>query len=70
MGFHRFKRGQLPALLIYEQDETRIKGKTVFTDYCRSEFSLLLEFVVRRQLLHQNESKACLYDGNPKRSTT
>ncbi len=30
----------------------------------------LIEFVVRRQLLHQNESLAGLYDGNPKRSTT
>ena len=29
-----------------------------------------MECVVRRQLLHQNESLAGLYDGNPKRHTT
>lgn len=69
MGFHRFKRGQLPALPIYFQDETRIKGLMFLLTIALRVFTLI-EFVVRRQLLHQNESLAGLYDGNPKRSTT
>lgn len=69
MGFHRFKRGQLPALPIYFQDETRIKGLMFLLTIALRVFTLM-EFVVRRQLLHQNESLAGLYDGNPKRHTT
>jgi transposase len=69
MGFHRFKRGQLPALPIYFQDETRIKGLMFLLTIALRVFTLM-EFVVRRQLLHHNESLAGLYDGNPKRHTT
>lgn len=69
MGFHRFKRGQLPALPIYFQDETRIQGLMFLLTIALRVFTLI-EFVVRRQLLKQSKSLAGLYDGNPKRSTT
>lgn len=69
MGFHRFKRGQLPALPIYFQDETRIKGLMFLLTIALRVFTLI-EFVVRRQLLDLDESLAGLYDGNPKRRTT
>jgi transposase len=69
MGFHRFKRGQLPALPIYFQDETRIRGLMFLLTIALRVFTLI-EFVVRRQLLQQSKSLTGLYDGNPKRSTT
>ena len=69
MGFHRFKRGELPALPIYFQDQTRIRGLMFLLTICLRVFTLM-EFVVRRQLEKQQESLACLYDGNPKRRTT
>ena len=69
MGFHRFKRGALPALPIYFQDESRIRGLMFLLTIALRVFTLI-EFVVRRQLRKQQESLAGLYDGNPKRSTT
>lgn len=68
MGFHRFKRGQLPALPIYFQDETRIRGLMFLLSIALRVFTLI-EFVVRRQLLLSHEDLAGLYDGNPKRKT-
>ena len=68
-GFHRFKRGQLPALPIYFQDEERIGGLMFLLTIALRVFTLI-EFVVRRQLAKEpNNSIAGLYDGNPKRST-
>ena len=69
MGFHRFKRGELPALPIYFQDEARIRGLMFLLTIALRVFTLI-EFVVRRQLNKQQESLAGLFDGNPQRRTT
>ena len=67
-GFHLFKRGRLPALPIYFQDEDRIRGLMFLLTLALRVFSLM-EYVVRRQLSEQQQSLASLYDGNPKRTT-
>lgn len=67
-GFHLFKRGRLPALPIYFQDETRIRGLMFLLTIALRLFTLI-EFVVRRELANQQEKLAGLYDGNPKRTT-
>ena len=67
-GFHRFKRGALPALPIYLQNENRIAGLMFLLTIALRLFTLI-EFVVRQQLKTQNASLAGLYAGNPKRST-
>ncbi|MEY3826491.1 MAG: hypothetical protein RLZZ148_1307, partial [Cyanobacteriota bacterium] len=65
-GFHRFKRGRLPALPIYFQDEQKIRGLMFLLTIALQVFTLM-EFVVRRQLVEQKKLLAGLYDGNPKR---
>jgi transposase len=67
-GFHRFKRGHLPALPIYFQDEQKIRGLMFLLTIALQVFTLM-EFVVRRQLVAQKQLLAGLYDGNPKRTT-
>ena len=67
-GFHRFKRGRLPALPIYFQDEQRICGLMFLLTIALRVFTLM-EFVVRRQLATEPQSLAGLYEGNPKRKT-
>ena len=67
-GFHRFKRGHLPALPIYFQDEERIRGLMFLLTIALTLFTLM-EFVVRRQLTESEQSLPGLYSGNPKRST-
>ncbi len=67
-GFHRFKRGRLPALPIYFQDDQKIRGLMFLLTIALQVFTLM-EFVVRRQLAAQQQSLAGLYDGNPKRTT-
>ncbi len=68
-GFHRFKRGRLPALPIYFQDEQRIRGLMFLLTIALRVFTLM-EFVVRRQLAKEpKKSIAGLYEGNPKRQT-
>jgi len=67
-GFHRFKRGSLPALPIYFQDEQRICGLMFLLTLALRVFTLM-EFVVRRQLAREQKSLAGLYEGNPKRTT-
>jgi transposase len=69
-GFHRFKRGNLPALPIYLQDEKRIIGLMSLLTIALRLFTLV-EFVVRKQLQTQESSQlAGLYAGNPKRKTS
>jgi transposase len=68
-GFHRFKRGSLPALPIYFQDQQRICGLMFLLTIALRVFTLM-EFVVRRQLTREQKSLAGLYEGNPKRTTT
>lgn len=67
-GFHHFKRGRLPALPIYFQDEQKIRGLMFLLTIALQVFTLM-EFVVRRQLVEQKQLLAGLYDGNPKRTT-
>ena len=67
-GFHRFKRGRLPAVPLYLQTEARIIGLMFLLAIALRLFTLM-EFVVRRQLQLQTETLAGLYEGNPRRVT-
>ena len=67
-GFHRFKRGSLPALPIYFQNQDRIIGLMFVLNIALRVFTLM-EFVVRQALIETQQSLAGLYDGNPKRKT-
>ena len=67
-GFHRFKRGSLPALPIYFQNQHRITGLMFLLNIALRVFTLM-EFVVRQALIETEEPLAGLYDGNPKRKT-
>ena len=67
-GFHRLKRGQLPALPIYLSNEERITG-LMFVLTIALRFFTLIEFQVRRQLKTEDKQIAGLYAGNPKRKT-
>ena len=67
-GFHRFKRGSLPALPIYFQNEDRITGLMFVLNIALRVFTLM-EFVVRLAMQKTQQSLAGLYDGNPKRKT-
>jgi len=67
-GFHRFKRGRLPALPIYFQDEQRIRGLMFLLTIALTLFTLM-EFVVRRQLAVTGQFLSGLYSGNPQRTT-
>jgi transposase len=67
-GFHRFKRGRLPALPIYFQNEHRIAGLMFLLTIALRAFTLM-EFVVRQALQKTEQSLAGLYAGNPKRVT-
>jgi transposase len=69
-GFHRFKRGSLPALPLYLQDEQRIVG-LMFLLTVALRLLTLVEFVVRQALQTQEQPQlAGLYAGNPKRATS
>ena len=67
-GFHRFKRGRLPALPIYLQTEARIIGLMFLLTIALRLFTLM-EYVVRRQLRLQTQTLTGLYAGNPRRAT-
>lgn len=67
-GFHRFKRGQLPALPIYFQNQDRILGLMFLLTLALRVFTLI-EFVVRLALQTSQQKLAGLYAGNPKRAT-
>jgi len=66
--FHRFKRGSLPALPIYFQNQNRITGLMFLLNIALRVFTLM-EFVVRQALQQTQQSLSGLYDGNPKRKT-
>ncbi len=68
-GFHRFKRGSLPALPIYFQNQDRIAGLMFLLTLALRVFTLM-EFVVRQALEQTQQSLAGLYNGNPKRDTS
>lgn len=67
-GFHRWKRGGLPALPVYLKYEQRIQGLMVLLSV-GLRVSTLVEFVVRRELEQREEKIAGLYEGNPRRAT-
>jgi transposase len=67
-GFHRFKRGNLPAVPIYLQDSTRIVGLMFLLTIALRVFTLM-EFVVQQQVQSLQQPLAGLYAGNPKRVT-
>lgn len=67
-GFHRFKRGQLPALPIFLANEDRIIGLMFLLTIALRCFTLI-EFQVRRTLQTWQSHLAGLYTGNPKRQT-
>lgn len=67
-GFHRFKRGSLPALPIYFQNQDRITGLMFLLNIALRVFTLM-EFVVSQALQQTHEFLQGLYDGNPKRTT-
>ena len=68
-GFHRFKRGQLPALPIYFQNQDRIIGLMFLLTIALRVFTIM-EFVARQALQDAEESLVGLYEGNPKRDTS
>jgi len=68
-SFHRVKRGHLPALPIYFQNQDRIVGLMFLLMMALRVFTLI-EFVVRQALQHPQQSLTGLYNGNPKRTTT
>ena len=67
-GFHRFKRGHLPALPIYFQNQDRIAGLMFLLSLALRVFTLI-EFVVRQALTQTHQSLPGLYEGNPRRET-
>jgi transposase len=67
-GFHRFKRGQLPALPMFLQDQQRIVG-LMFLLTVALRLLTLMEFVVQQQLQTLQLSLEGIYAGNPKRKT-
>ena len=67
-GFHRWKRGGLPALPIYLKYESRIRGLMALLAVGLRVLTLV-EFVVRRELDQRQTKVAGLYEGNPRRAT-
>jgi len=67
-GFHRWKRGGLPALPVYLKYEVRIRGLMVLLSIGLRVLTLV-EFVVRRELADSREKLPGLYEGNRKRAT-
>jgi transposase len=67
-GFHRWKRGELPALPVYLKYEVRIRGLMVLLSIGLRVLTLV-EFVVRRELADSQEKLPGLYEGNRRRAT-
>ncbi|MDY0219707.1 MAG: hypothetical protein RBR67_01015 [Desulfobacterium sp.] len=68
-GFHRLKKGCIPALPLFLRLPKRIKGLMVILTIALQALTLM-EFVVRRELSKTDEPIAGLVPGNPKRKTT
>jgi transposase len=67
-GFHRFKKGGLPALPLFLRLDERIRG-LMFLLMVALQALTLLEFVSHRQLKTNHETIAGLVPGNPKMKT-
>ncbi len=64
-GFHRLKKGCLPALPLFLRINERIKGLMQILTIALQALTLL-EFVIRRELAENLETLAGLVPGNPK----
>lgn len=67
-GYHRFKRGSLPALPLWLRIPARIKGLMLVLLVALQALTLM-EFVVQRELAHQGDTLAGLVPGNPRMRT-
>ena len=67
-GYHRFKRGDIPALPLFLRIPQRIKG-LMFLLTIALQLLTLIEFVVQRELSEQKTEIAGLVPGNPKMKT-
>ena len=67
-GFHRFKKGSLPALPLFLRLDERIRGLMLLLMVTLQALTLL-EFVSQRQLKANQETIAGLVPGNPKMKT-
>ena len=67
-GFHRFKKGSLPALPLYLQLPERIRGLMLLLLIALQALTLL-EFVASRSLTGSGQTIAGLVPGNPKMKT-
>jgi transposase len=67
-GFHRFKKGSLPALPLFLRLDERIRGLMLLLMVCLQALTLL-EFVSHRKLKANQETIAGLVPGNPKMKT-
>ena len=67
-GFHRFKKGSLPALPLFLRLDERIRGLMLLLMVALQALTLL-EFVSQRQLKANQETIAGLVPGNPKMKT-
>jgi transposase len=64
-GYHRFKRGSLPALPLFLRIPARIKGLMLLLLVALQALTLL-EFVAQRELARQGDTLAGLVPGNPR----
>ena len=67
-GYHRFKKGSLPALPLFVRLPTRIKGLMLLLMVGLQALTLL-EFVAHRELTTRQETVAGLVPGNPRMKT-
>jgi transposase len=67
-GFHRFKRGHIPALPLFLRLPERIKGLMLLLTVALQVLTLM-EFVSRSELAKKDDSISGLVPGNPKMKT-
>ncbi len=67
-GFHRFKKGHIPALPLFLRLPERIKGLMLLLTIALQVLTLM-EFVARRELSKKEEVISELVPGNPKMKT-
>lgn len=67
-GFHRFKKGHIPALPLFLRLPERIKGLMLLLTIALQVLTLM-EFVSRKELSKKDESISGLVPGNPKMKT-
>lgn len=65
-GFHRFKKGKIPALPLFLRIPERIKGLMLLLTIALQTLTLI-EFVTRRELAEKNEALQGLVPGLPKK---